>query len=155
MADLALDQFVTFRLLRLTNQLNRQAIRILAQCTELRLPEWRCLAIIDAYGSQQVNQIAARLSADKGLISRSLASLEAAGLVVMARNTRDRRQVTAALTAAGKGTVDRVMPIMNQRQNHLLGALSARERKDLYRLIEKLQGAAEDFDEANLSEAVI
>ena len=147
MKDLPLDQFVTFRLLRLTNQLNRQAVRILAQHAGLRLPEWRCLAIIDAYGPQQVNQIAARLSADKGLISRSLASLEGSGHIKMARGAVDRRQVRVSLTAAGKKVVARMMPIMRQRQEHLLAALPERQRADFYRKIDKLQAASEAFDE--------
>ena len=152
--DLALVEFVTFRLLRVTNQLNRQSVRILAQHTGLRLPEWRCLAIIDAYGPQQVNQIATRLSADKGLISRSLASLESAGYLEMTRSAEDRRQVVASLTAMGKRTVERTMPIMRRRQERLLDALSERERADLYRKIDKLYAASEAFDKDWASEEV-
>ena len=93
MSELPLDQFITFRLLRLTNQLNRQAGKILASHVGLRLPEWRCLAILGAYGSMQVNQVATKLSADKGLISRSLSSLEKSGLVKTKRGAEDKRQI--------------------------------------------------------------
>lgn len=146
MEDLPLDQFVTYRLLRLTNQLNRQAVRLLAQNTGLRLPEWRCLAIIDAYGPQQVNQIAGRLSADKGLVSRSLAALEGAGYIRMERSAQDRRNVTASLAPRGEEAVARMMPIMRRRQEVLLGVLSPGEREELYRQIDKLHEAAKAFE---------
>ena len=48
----ALDEFITFKLLRLTNRFSRQSVRILARHSELRLPEWRCLAIVEAYGKR-------------------------------------------------------------------------------------------------------
>jgi len=143
MNDLPLDQFITFRLLRLTNQLNRQAGKILASHVGLRLPEWRCLAILGAYGSMQVNQIATKLSADKGLISRSLSSLDKSGLVKTKRGAEDKRQIVIALTARGKKTVGAMMPVMQQRQGILIGALSKKEQSELHRMIDKLHDAVD------------
>ena len=151
----ALDEFITFKLLRLTNRFSRQSVRILARHSELRLPEWRCLAIVEAYGPQQVKLIASRLSADTGLISRSLASLEAAGQLKMVRNSRDRRQVTVSLTARGRRTVNHQMPILQRRQEHLLAVLSDRERRQFYSTIDKLHAAAEAFDDEFLAEAAV
>ena len=146
MSELPLDQFITFRLLRLTNQLNRQAGKILASHVGLRLPEWRCLAILGAYGSMQVNQVATKLSADKGLISRSLSSLEKSGLVKTKRGTEDKRQIVIALTPRGKKMVDTIMPIMQQRQETLIGALSKKEQSELHRMIDKLHNAVQTID---------
>ena len=146
MSELPLDQFITFRLLRLTNQLNRQAGKILASHVGLRLPEWRCLAILGAYGSMQVNQVATKLSADKGLISRSLSSLEKAGLVKTKRGAEDKRQIVIALTPRGKKTVGAIMPIMQQRQETLIGTLSKKEQRELHRMIDKLHDAVQTID---------
>ena len=130
MSELPLDEFITFRLLRLTNQLNRQAGKILASQVGLRLPEWRCLAILGAYGSMQVNQIAAKLSADKGLISRSLSSLERSNLVKTKRSAEDRRQIEIALTARGKNMVNEMMPIMQNANVFYLTLLAKKSRKN-------------------------
>ena len=151
----ALDEFITFKLLRLTNRFSRQSVRILARHSELRLPERRCLATVEAYGPQQVKQIASRLSADTGLISRSLASLEAAGQLKMVRNSRDRRQVTVSLTARGRRTVNHQMPILQRRQEYLLAVLSDRERQQFYSMIDKLHAAADVFDDEFLVEAAV
>ena len=102
-----------------------------------------------------MKQIASRLSADTGLISRSLASLEAAGQLNMVRNSRDRRQVTVSLTARGRRTVSHLMPILRRRQEHLLAVLSDRERRQFYRTIDKLHAAAEAFDDEFLAEAAV
>ena len=146
MSELPLDQFITFRLLRLTNQLNRQAGKILASHVGLRLPEWRCLAILGAYGSMQVNQVATKLSADKGLISRSLSSLEKSRLVKTKRSAEDRRQIVIALTSRGRKTVSVMMPIMQKRQRVLFDALSKKEQKELHRMIDKLHVAVDAID---------
>tara|TARA_B100000676_G_C17868407_1_gene727196 strand:- start:224 stop:691 length:468 start_codon:yes stop_codon:yes gene_type:complete len=146
MSELPLDQFITFRLLRLTNQLNRQAGKILASKVGLRLPEWRCLAILGAYGSMQVNQIATKLSADKGLISRSLSSLEKSRLVKTKRSAEDRRQIVIALTSRGRKTVSVMMPIMQKRQRVLIDALSKKEQNELHRMIDKLHIAVDAID---------
>tara|TARA_Y100000994_G_C15575149_1_gene394174 strand:+ start:316 stop:783 length:468 start_codon:yes stop_codon:yes gene_type:complete len=147
MSELPLDQFITFRLLRLTNQLNRQAGKILASKVGLRLPEWRCLAILGAYGSMQVNQIATKLSADKGLISRSLSSLEKSRLVKTKRSAEDRRQIVIALTSRGRKTVSVMMPIMQKRQRVLIDALSKKEQNELHRMIDKLHIAVDAIDD--------
>ena len=146
MSELPLDEFITFRLLRLTNQLNRQAGKILASQVGLRLPEWRCLAILGAYGPLQVNQIAAKLSADKGLISRSLSSLERSNLIKTKRSAEDKRQIEIALTTRGKNTVNAMMPIMQKRQRVLFDALSKKELKELHRMIDKLHVAVDAID---------
>lgn len=147
MKEIPLDEFITFRLLHLTNRFNRQAVKILATHTGLRLPEWRCLAILGAYGPQQVNQISARLGADKGLISRSLTSLEKSGHVKMKRNTGDRRQILVTLTAKGKKTMERMMPIMRRRQGKLVKSLTRQEWKMLDKIVAKLHQASMLIDE--------
>ena len=147
MKEIPLDEFITFRLLHLTNRFNRQSVKILATHTGLRLPEWRCLAILGAYGPQQVNQIAARLAADKGLISRSLTSLENSGQVKMKRSTGDRRQIMVRLTAKGKKTLERMMPIMQRRHGKLADALTRQERETLYKAIAKLHQASTLIEE--------
>tara|TARA_B100000929_G_C15192314_1_gene312745 strand:- start:181 stop:480 length:300 start_codon:yes stop_codon:yes gene_type:complete len=94
----------------------------------------------------QVNQVATKLSADKGLISRSLSSLEKSGLVKTKRGTEDKRQIAIALTPRGKKTVGAIMPIMQQRQETLIGALSKKEQSELHRMIDKLHDAVQTID---------
>tara|TARA_Y100001934_G_C12308293_1_gene753590 strand:+ start:621 stop:935 length:315 start_codon:yes stop_codon:yes gene_type:complete len=94
----------------------------------------------------QVNQIATKLSADKGLISRSLSSLEKSRLVKTKRSAEDRRQIVIALTSRGRKTVSVMMPIMQKRQRVLIDALSKKEQNELHRMIDKLHIAVDAID---------
>ncbi|MFT7458339.1 MAG: DNA-binding MarR family transcriptional regulator [Planctomycetota bacterium] len=147
MKEIPLDEFVTFQLLRLTNQFSRQATKLLLIHTGLRLPEWRCLSILGAYGPQHINQIVARLSADKGLISRSLTSLENSSYVRMKRNTVDRRQIIVTLSAKGRKTLKLMMPIIQHRHSKLVANLTKQDREMLSKIMAKLHKASMLVDE--------
>ena len=56
--NLPLEQFLTYQLQMLTSRLNRQAIDLLDKTCGLRLPEWRCLAIIGRDGRVSLATIA-------------------------------------------------------------------------------------------------
>ena len=147
MKELPLDQFITFRLLCLTNQLSRQSTKLIGTHSSLRLPEWRCLAILGAYGPQQVNEITVRLQSDKGLVSRSLSALLKKGYVKTKCGSDDRRRTIVSLTSKGKSTVKQIMPIMQQRQTKLISAVTKKEKLMLYKIISKLQIASTLVDE--------
>ena len=147
MKELLLDDFITFRLLCLTNQLSRQSTKLIAAHSNLRLPEWRCLAILGAHGPQQVSEITARLQSDKGLVSRSLSGLVKKGCVETKCGSDDRRRTIVSLTTKGMSTVKRMMPIMQQRQTKLIDAVTKKERLMLYKVISKLQIASTLADE--------
>ncbi|MGI9426525.1 MAG: MarR family winged helix-turn-helix transcriptional regulator, partial [Hyphomicrobiaceae bacterium] len=83
--DLPLEDFLTYRLVTLTNRLNRQAKQLLDESASLRLPEWRCLAFIkhcsDAHGKAGLHQLAEKTEMDRALISRSVQGLVEKGHV--------------------------------------------------------------------------
>ena len=64
--DVPFEQFLTYRLLTLTSRLNRQAIKILETHHDLRLPEWRCLAMIGRHRMLNVNRISEIAGMDRG-----------------------------------------------------------------------------------------
>ncbi len=147
---LPLDQFLTYRLLTLTNRLNRQAMHILESQASLRLPEWRCLAFVwqcsRDNGKASLQDIAEITGMDRALISRAVQGLVEKGHVLTERDTKDRRNVHAVLTRQGKALFRRMLPIMQRRQMHLLGALSAQDRKAIYRIIDRLGNAVDDWE---------
>ncbi|MEM7385468.1 MAG: MarR family winged helix-turn-helix transcriptional regulator, partial [Verrucomicrobiota bacterium] len=73
----------TYRLLTLTNHLNRQAMHILETQASLRLPEWRCLAFIHqcsgARGKASLHEVADETAMDRGLVTRSVQGLVSKG----------------------------------------------------------------------------
>ncbi len=144
-ADIPLENFLTYRLLILTNRLNRQAVRILDDTAGLRLPEWRCLAFIASQRRMSLNEIAERTAMDRGLISRSVQGLVEKGHILVERDAVDRRLVFAIVTRGGEKLYRTVLPIMQRRQARLLGSLSDTERRSLYRSIDKLNRCLDDW----------
>ena len=94
--DLPVEQFLTYRLLTLTNRLNRQAMHILETQASLRLPEWRCLAFIHECGGPggkaSLHEVAEATAMDRALVTRSVQGLVTKGHVLTERDNQDRRE---------------------------------------------------------------
>lgn len=144
--DLPFEQFLTYRLLIVANRLNRQAAQILDAENGLRLPEWRCLALIGCYGKMSLNRISETMAMDPSLTSRSIQGLVEKGHVLTERDGADRRIVYATLTKQGESVYHTTLPVVRRRQMSLLAALSPSDRKAIYRIIDRLSGAVDDWE---------
>lgn len=142
-ADRPLQLFITYRLSVLSTKLNRQSNRVLKKAGNLRVPEWRILAILNLHGEMNGTRLADLANVDPGLVSRSLRALEARGLIATRRSDDDRRNAFTSATAAGRALHAKVLPAMQRRQQYLLSVLTAEERAAFLRITDKLQIAAE------------
>jgi len=142
-ADRPLQLFITYRLSALSGKLNRQANAVLKKAGNLRVPEWRILALLNLHGEMNGARIADQVNVDPGLVSRSLRALEARGLIATRRDDDDRRNAFTSLTAAGRALYGEVLPAMQRRQQFLLSSLTPDEGAALLRITDKLQIAAE------------
>lgn len=137
-----LRDFLTFRLARLTQALNAQATEILQTEGPIGLTDWRALAIVAGGGAQSARDIVTQTGFDAAQISRALRHLEDGGLVLTVRDSADRRMRPVRLTPRGQALYDRLVPIMQRRQEALLAALSEAEQAAIFGIIDKLQDAA-------------
>jgi DNA-binding MarR family transcriptional regulator len=142
-AERPLQLFITYRLSMLSSKLNRQSNAMLKRAGNLRVPEWRILAMLNLHGEMNGTRIADLANVDPGLVSRSLRALETRGLVATRRGDDDRRSSFTSLTAAGRALHAKVLPTMQRRQHFLLSALTMEERAAFLRITDKLQIAAE------------
>jgi len=145
--ELAFEQFLTYRILSLTSRLNRQAVQILDEACGLRLPEWRCLAMIGRHKKLNLFNISEIAGMDRAQVTRSIQSLVEKDYVVTERASLDRRTVSAKLTKAGQRLYDQTYPVMEQRQLRLLSALSPSDRKAFNRILERLNDSLADWEE--------
>ena len=143
-----LSQFLTYRIARLHFALNAQAATILSQETDITLGQWRILLMMGTERASTSRELISKSGLDPAIISRTLRSLERSGFVTLTRSEPDRRVLRLALTPAGTKLHDQVLPRMKGRQKMLLQALSTDEAETIFRIIEKLEKAAEtkDFD---------
>ncbi len=79
-----------------------------------------------------------RTMVTSGAVSKRLDRLEARGLVERRASAADRRSRTVHLTAQGRDLIDRAMTAHAANEARLLGALPARDRDALARLLGRL-----------------
>lgn len=138
-----LQRFLTYRVSQLGFRLNRQAAHLLRRGSGLKLPEWRVIALLASHRRLNAAGIEELTGTDRGLLSRTVRALELRGLVVSHRSQKDRREVYFKLTPAGRQIHRQQLPLMQARQEHLLGALTVEERRLVFRIVDKLLIAAD------------
>ena len=146
--DLPLRQFLTYRLNRLQARLNAQAARYLMQHSGVTLSEWRVIALIGNQGETTLTEVSREGQLDKGLLSRTLKTLQRRGLVDGRQDDTDHRIQRIRLSRAGATLHAETLPRMRARQRYLKAALSPDELRALNKAIDKLEVAAEatEFD---------
>ncbi|MFD0900638.1 MarR family winged helix-turn-helix transcriptional regulator [Actinomadura sediminis] len=81
-----------------------------------------------------------------GGLTQRIDRLEKAGLVRRAKDEHDRRVVYIELTEAGRDLIDRVVEEHFRTQDRMLGALRQSERRELARLLSRLEVSLDVFD---------
>lgn len=142
---LEVERFVTFQINQLSTAFERQWTRVMRERAGVSLSQWRILAMLEA-GPMVFSQLVDATGIDKALMSRSMRALEALNLIQVGPTPEDARSLTLSLTPKGQRVLARMMPLASQRQQHLLSALTAEERRYFYTAVEKLKAAAEDWD---------
>ncbi|MEH6721825.1 MAG: MarR family transcriptional regulator [Aurantimonas endophytica] len=94
---LLLDRQVCFPLYAATNLLNRLYGPVLGELG-LTYPQYLVMLVLWERGVQAVGALGARLYLDSGTLTPLLKRMEAAGLVVRARDPKDERRVLVTLT---------------------------------------------------------
>lgn len=144
-----LSSFVTFRIARVQNSLNAQAISTLAAHSDLKLTEWRLLASVESLGSTNAAEIVRRTQIDKGQVSRGIKSLRAKGMLSVTGSETDHRQQTLSLSATGLEEFEKVVAVMRQRQEVLTQDITQEELEVLFSVLDRLETRARDTVQKN------
>ena len=94
-----------------------------------------CLGQFPGLRAKDVSAVSGR---PKNSISRAVHLLIKKGFIDRAADRRDKREKTLRLTPDGSSVFHRVVPIFLERQEAMLSALNARERKTFDKLLGKL-----------------
>ena len=140
------SSFVTYRLAKLQSRLNAQGTAILKKKSGLSLVEWRVIQVIRMFDEPSLSQIADHVQMDKGQLSRKLKIMIEKGLLNSRRDAEDKRIQKLELTEKAIEISENLMPVMEQRQHHLLADVTADELDLFYRIITKIETAAKIRD---------
>jgi DNA-binding MarR family transcriptional regulator len=106
----------------------------------VRKAHFTVLVALDEHGPASQAELGRRLWIDRSDMVAVLNDLEAAGYVERTRDELDRRRNVVALTAGGVAALARLNERADAAQDALLAALSAKERRELARLLTRVTG---------------
>ncbi len=108
--------------------------------------EWRVLAALAAHGPQRLSDLAALTSIDLSTLSRLVGRMDRAGLADRGRVTGDRREILVSLTAKGKRTTQRIVPMARRYENMALEGFSPSEALALRRMLVRVYSNLDRLD---------
>jgi len=146
-SHLPLEERVTFRISRLHSRLNAQATRMLNRHGGLSLLQWRVMVMVDRSDRATASEIVRETQIDKGLVSRTVKGMVAAGVLAMRTDPSDHRAHILDLTEKGRARFEHAKPYMLARQAQLLDSLSDEERQALFATLDRLETALSELDE--------
>lgn len=149
-SNLNVEDFLTFKITRLSNALRTNLTKRYLEEFGLSLPEWRLLALVTRYSPLRFSEVTTRSSMDKGQVSRTLRSMTRRGLT-KARVVRHRSSpaaealaapVIVSITPKGRSVYQAILPVARRRQAEILLTLPEADRLALYQIVDKLFAAA-------------
>lgn len=154
---LDLFHFMPFRLNRLAAEVSSALSAEYQARYGLDIPSWRVLATLgfrrDACSAQY---IADCTRTHKSTISRAVTALMERQIVERVENADDRREFRLQLTRKGKALYEELIPRLLRREQEIFSCLSAQERRQLGKLLGKIEHNLElvqTSEEADAKEA--
>jgi DNA-binding MarR family transcriptional regulator len=145
---LDLEQFLPYRLSVLANRVSRAFARLYEARFDLKLPEWRVMAVLGRRPGISASEVTEMTAMDKVAISRALSRLQQMGRVEAAADPDDRRRQILSLSEAGLEIYRKIVPLAQRIEADLIVELAEQDRAALDRLLSRLMVAAERIDRA-------
>jgi DNA-binding MarR family transcriptional regulator len=109
-----------------------------ARIADLTPPQFATLAKLADVGETSQNQLGSLVAMDAATVKGVIDRLKARGLVELTRHEVDKRRLLVKLTAEGRETVERLIPLAQQITTETLGPLSPREATALLKLLSRI-----------------
>lgn len=142
-AKLSLDRFLPYRLSVASNAVSNRIARIYRQRFNLKIHEWRLVAVLAERDCSTPQALTQLTKMDKISVSRAAKSLIGAGLVQASSNQSDGRSHYLSLTPRGRALYDEISAGALAIERQLLDDFSADERAALEAMLRRIEAAAE------------
>jgi DNA-binding MarR family transcriptional regulator len=120
--------------------------------TNLSVPQFRSLGYLSREAGASLSAVAEHVGLTLPSMSKMIDGLVARGLVGRGISTRDRRQVTLALSPLGRATLRTARARTQARVAEMLGALSETERATVTRAMHALRPVFEPGSRSGLAQ---
>jgi DNA-binding MarR family transcriptional regulator len=143
---LDLEHFLPYRLSVLANRVSHGFARLYEEKFDLKLPEWRVMAVLGRRPGITAREVAELTAMDKVAISRAVARLVEMGRVSAETDSADARRQKLSLSDAGLDIYSQIVPLAKRIENALTAGIGASDLAVLDKLLVHLTEAAESID---------
>lgn len=143
--DSQLHSLISVKLNVVNVKMSRQIGQAVQKLENLRLPEWRILALLAQAGALSQADIRVQIGMDKGQISRTIKNMLASELVENENGSAKSRNVRLSLTEKGAAVHQRVDILMDRRNSVLLESLSVEEKRSLFNGLDVIEKAVDKW----------
>jgi len=138
---LDLRQFFPYRLAVLEQRVGIATSRHYRHDFDLSRVEWRVMATLAMFDSISATDICEFSHMAKMQVSRAIARLREKSLVIQKVSESDHRATQLSLTEDGQKIYRSIVPRVLREEQTILGYLSASERGQLQKILDKLEDA--------------
>ena len=136
--ELILDDFLPYRLARLSSTVSTTIARAYDKEFGLSIPEWRVIAILGRTPGLSAVEVAEQTFLDKVAVSRAVTKLIKAGRIDRQFADADRRRSILNLSEKGREVHDGVAKLALEFERQLIEDLSEDDVKQLARTMDQL-----------------
>ncbi|CAO3359435.1 MarR family winged helix-turn-helix transcriptional regulator [Azospirillum palustre] len=131
---------------QVNSALNAQARAVLSHFGPLNLAQWRIMRLVGTGIAETSTPVRKVIGLDKSQFSKELNALIGHGYITTRTFERDKRQQRLELTQQGRDALERLLPVLNQRHEHLMNAMQPEQRAHIRGALAALEEAAKKID---------
>lgn len=109
-----------------------------SRIADLTPPQFATLAKLADVGETSQNQLGSLVAMDAATVKGVIDRLKARGLVELTKHDVDKRRLMVSLTAEGRQTVERLVPLATEITAETLAPLSPRDAATLLKLLSRI-----------------
>jgi DNA-binding MarR family transcriptional regulator len=143
---LVLENFLPYRLMRLSEAVSREFAKAYHDRYGLTRPEWRVFATLGQYGTMTATAIGAHSAMHKTKVSRAVAALEKRKWLARETDPADRRIERLTLTKPGRAAYRDMVPVAREFERWLSKAMGAPRFAEFDYGLERLDEFMHDAD---------
>lgn len=128
----------SFRINFLALHFNLPVYGWIQQRYRLMRPEYVVLYSLYLRDGSSAQEVCASAGFPKNTLSRAIQKLLARRIITRSKSEEDKRRYVLRLAARGRQILDETVPLMVQREETMLAALNAAERRQLSQLLARL-----------------
>jgi DNA-binding MarR family transcriptional regulator len=139
---LRLQDYLPYRLSVAANAVSKLIARAYEDRFDLKIPEWRLIAVLADEGPLTPQVLCERTIMDKVTVTRAAQGLLERSLIKREPNSSDGRSHRLVLTGSGERLYEQIAPLALEYEKQLLAGVDQREIKTLERQLRRLEQVA-------------